>query len=899
MKRTFFTSLACIVLLPVLVACSDGSASTPAEKTSEADKQPVALALQDTWSLNSGCAIKDKGAAISTAGYQSSSWTRIAVPATVLAAQIAAGQFKDPFFGKNLRSIPGTTYPIGKNFSILPMSKDSPYACAWWYRKSFQIPQSQQGRQLWLRFDGINYRANIWLNGKQIARSDDVAGAFRRYELNITPEALVGQENVLAVETFAPTERDLGITWVDWNPSPPDKNMGLTGAVSLDSSGAVKLRSPLVTTSFSGASLDQAKLTVYGDLKNATKQVARGTVTAELLGFQLTQTYELAPGETKTIVFAPEKYQQLKVSNPQLWWPYQMGKPQLNSIIMRVSVDGVQSDQRSERFGIREITSELTDKGHRLFRVNGKPILIRGGGWSQDMLLRTDSRRLAQQFELTRDLHLNTIRLEGRLETDEFYRLADEQGILVIAGWSCCDQWEQWDSWTPENHTVAEASIRSQMLYLRHHASLLAWFNGSDNPPPAAVEKMYLKAEKELHWPNPVLSSATSTPTSVSGNSGVKMNGPYDFVAPSYWLVDTERFGGAFGFNTETSPGPAIPSEYSLRKFLPETSTWPPDETWNYHNGGNEFSNTSVFDDAMKASYGTPNSLNEYQKYAQAMAYDGERAMFEAHSANKYTATGVIQWMLNNAWPSMIWHLYDYYLDAAGGYYGARKACEPLHVQYSYGSHNIVVVNSEYVPLAGLHVQADVYDLQLKQVFSRNVPLDVGADSATQAFSIPAEIFTAGNQLHFVKLALLDAQGTRISENFYWVPSKLTVFDWDKTDFTHTPAASYEDLGALKKLPPAQIAAEIVGAATDGVAGVTVRVRNTSQALAFQLSLKALDSQGQAIAPAFWSDNYISLMPGETRILSVRLSAYAEQKEAIAAIALSGWNVPDKVVARP
>lgn len=247
----------------------------------------------------------------------------------------------------------------------------------------------------------------------------------------------------------------------------------------------------------------------------------------------------------------------------------------------------------------------------------------------------------------------------------------------------------------------------------------------------------------------------------------------------------------------------------------------------------------------------------------------------------------------------MIWHLYDYYLDAAGGYYGARKACEPLHVQYSYGSHNIVVVNSEYAPVAGLHVQADVYDLQLKQVFSRNVPLDVGADSATQAFSIPAEIFTAGNQLHFVKLALLDAQGTRISENFYWVPSKLTVFDWDKTDFTHTPAASYEDLGALKKLPPAQIAAEIVGAATDGVAGVTVRVRNTSQALAFQLSLKALDSQGQAIAPAFWSDNYISLMPGETRILSVRLSAYAEQKEAIAAIALSGWNVPDKVVARP
>ena len=175
-------------------------------------------------------------------------------------------------------------------------------------------------------------------------------------------------------------------------------------------------------------------------------------------------------------------------------------------------------------------------------------------------------------------MHLNAIRLEGKLETEDFFRLADEQGILVMLGWCCCDQWEHWDKWTAENHTVSAASLRSQMLRLRHHASLLVWLNGSDNPPPADVEKAYLDIEAETHWPNPVLSSASQTPTTVTGKSGVKMTGPYDYVAPSYWLTDTNRYGGAYGFNTETSPGPAIPTLSSLKKFIPESSIWPPDD---------------------------------------------------------------------------------------------------------------------------------------------------------------------------------------------------------------------------------------------------------------------------------------------------------------------------------
>ena len=199
-------------------------------------------------------------------------------------------------------------------------------------------------------------------------------------------------------------------------------------------------------------------------------------------------------------------------------------------------------------------------------------------------------------------MHLNTIRLEGKLETEDFFRLADEQGILVMLGWCCCDQWEHWDKWTAENHAVSAASLRSQMLRLRHHASLLVWLNGSDGPPPADVEKAYLDIEAETHWPNPVLSSASQTPTTVTGKSGVKMTGPYDYVAPSYWLTDTNRYGGAYGFNTETSPGPAIPTLSSLKKFIPESSIWPPDEIWSLHYGGEGFKKLTVYNEALEAT---------------------------------------------------------------------------------------------------------------------------------------------------------------------------------------------------------------------------------------------------------------------------------------------------------
>jgi exo-1,4-beta-D-glucosaminidase len=859
---------------PALAAIDSVSTSTP---------------LKSGWTVQSVCKVHGEGAQLSTPDAHTEGWYTAAIPATVLAVQVAAGEFKDPFVGTNLRSIPGTSYPQGDNFSNIEMPVDSPYRCGWWYRKTFHVAATERGRTFWLRFGGINYRADIWLNGQKIADSTQVQGAYRTYEFDVTKTLKPGQENVLAVETFAPTPTDLGINWVDWNPCPPDKDMGLWGPVTFITSGPVVVRSPMATSHFPDASLKSVELTVRTEVHNTTDHSTKGRLDGKVAGIAISQPVTLDAGETRTITFAPEDFSQLRIKNPHVWWPADVGGHPLETLTLRFVLDGAVSDEQSIRFGIREVTSELTPKGYRLFHVNQHPILIRGAGWSQDMLLRQQPERLAEEFRMVHDMHLNTIRLEGKMETDEFFRLADEQGVMVMAGWCCCDHWEHWDKWTPDTLNVATASLKSQLLRIRSHPSLIAWLNGSDNPPPANVETAYLKVLAQTDWPNVVLSSATATPTTVSGASGVKMTGPYDFVAPSYWLVDS-HYGGAYGFNTETSPGPAVLSLQSLKKMLPADHQWPQDAVWEYHAGGEGFQNIHVFNDAMTATYGKVKTAERYNQIAQSMAYDGERAMFEAYGRNKYTSTGVIQWMLNNAWPSSIWHLYDYYLDAGGGYYGTKKACELLHVQYSYDDHSVYVVNSVYDAAPNLTAVVHVYDLNLKELFTKSSSVDAGPDSSVKAIDIPQEVFQTASTTYFIQLELKNAGGTMVSRNFYWVPSKLTEFDWAKTNYTHTPAKTPEDMTALGSLPVAHIAATVH---TFGNL-IRVHLTNPSTKLAFQIAVEVRDERGERLPRATWTDNYIELMPGEERELMASIPSDmisgAGSKRAEWKVKIEGWN---------
>jgi exo-1,4-beta-D-glucosaminidase len=870
------------VFLFVSMFPRSSSAQTKAQTPTPAGSEDV-IQLHDGWTLASSCRVDKGGEVISTAHYAPTGWYPVTVPTTVVAALVKNKVYADPDYGMNLRHYPGMNYPIGANFSNIPMRQDSPFMVPWWYRKAFTLPESFKGKTIWLDFGGINYRANIFLNGKQIGDYDHIAGAWRTYELNISDVARPGQSNVLAVEVFSPTERDLAITFVDWNPSPPDKNMGLWRAVEVRASGPAAVRYP---TAVSEVDADgKAHITVTALVKNGTQQPVKGVLKGQIEKTEFSEEVELGPNEQKDVTFDPAQFPQLNLEHPRLWWPAQMGEPELYRLRMSFEVGGKSSDQSESNFGIREITSELNANGKRIFSINGKKILIRGGGWSSDMILRENSERLRAQFSYVEDLGLNTIRLEGKLETKEFFDLADERGILVLAGWCCCDAWEKWPNWRAEDFQIAEQSLRDQIYRLRSHPSLLVWLNGSDNPPPPDVEQTYLRVEKQLLWPNPVISSATAKPTTVTGESGVKMSGPYEYVAPAYWSEDSlgashpqscnqGGCGGGYGFNMETSPGPAVPPLESIKSMLPKEHWWPIDDWWNFHAGGGAFKDIHVFTDALNARYGPTNNLEDYATKSQMQAYEGIRAMYEAYSRNKYTSGGVIQWMLNNAWPSMIWHLYDFYLRPGGGYFGAKIAMQALAPVYGYDDRSIYVVNSRYQDLKALRVSTKVLNLDASEKFSNDSTVDVPADGVVKVFTLPD--ISDLSSTYFVRLRIEDAHGNPAGSNFYWLSTKRETIDWAKSNWYTTPTLSYADFTALWQLPKVKLTisdrSEKKG--EDEVTHVTLE--NPSKNLAFFVRLKVDQGKGgEEILPVLWEDNYVSLLPGEKREITARYRASA------------------------
>jgi exo-1,4-beta-D-glucosaminidase len=818
--------------------------------------------LRSGWAIQSSCQVAEKGGQISAPAFVPKGWHPTTVPSTVLAALVADKVFPDPFAGMNLRSIPGTSYPIGRVFSRLPMPDDSPYRCSWWYRTEFRAPGGP-GRVNHLHFGGINYRANVWLNGRQIASATDIAGAYRTYEFDVTEALKAGAANVLAVEVFAPTEKDLAINWVDWNPAPADKNLGLWREVYLTNSGPVVMRNPQIVSKVDVPTLESAELTVTAEIQNATDRPVSAHVEGRIETIRVTRDVTLAPRETQIVSFSPKDSPGLKLLHPRLWWPYQMGAPDLYTAELSVRAGGTMSDRQAVRFGIREVTSEFNEQGHRVFRVNGKRILIRGAGWAPDMFLRESRGRMDAELRYVKDMHLNAIRLEGKLESDAFYNLADEMGLLLMPGWCCCDIWEQWKNWPPENQTIATESLKSQGVRMRNHPSVFVWLNGSDNPPPAPIEQAYLDVLQKHGWPNPVVSSATQQKTTVTGASGVKMTGPYDWVPPSYWLTDTTH-GGAYGFNTETGPGPAVPPAESLRKFIPADHTWPIDDVWNFHAGGGGFRSLDVFRAAMDARYGQPAGMEDFARWSQVMAYEGERAMFEAYSRNKYVSTGVIQWMLNNAWPSLIWHLYDYYLMPAGGYFGTKKACEPVHAMYSYDDRSVWVVNSTYAPVKGLKLSTRVFNLDLTEKHAAEAAVDLEADASRRVLVVPE--ISGLTPTYFVRLDLRDGSGRVVGTNFYWLSTKPDIYDWAKTDYKFTPVTGHGDFTLLKALPAADVEMTSRLERQGDRQAVRVRVKNVGTSLAFMVRLRLVSERTHDdILPILWDDNFFPLMPGEER----------------------------------
>ena len=879
-----------IAIVAALIAAHAFVSAAAPKAAESAGKSLTAFDLLKGWEIQSSCNVKEAGEQVSRAGLATAGWHKTTVPNTVVGALVDDKTYPDPTYGANMKNLPGMNYSTATFFANQDMPEGSPFRCAWWWRNEFEVPAEFAKRNVVVHFPGINYRANIWFNGQRIGEAGEIAGTYRIFEFDLTKLMKPGAKNVIALEISAPAKEDLGITWVDWNPTPADKNLGIWKEVTLTARGPVSIRNPFVKAQLN-ADFTAADLTISADLRNDSAAATKGTLVAEVDGKTVKLPVELAAGESKSVRFEPEHFVALKLARPKLWWPYTIGTPYLYKARLHFAAGADVSDTATVAFGVRQVTSELTEGGHRLFKINGRRVLIRGAAWAPDMFLRPMSKKLDADLRYVKHMGLNTIRLEGRIDRDELFDKTDQMGILVMPGWTCCDMWEQWKDWTAETRKIAAASMADQARRLRNHPSVFVWLYGSDGPPPADVEKMYLSVLAEAEWPNPSVSSASETPTTVTGKSGVKMTGPYEYVPPVYWLADRQA-GGAYGYNTETSPGPAIPTLESVKRFIPGEHLWPIDDVWNYHAGGERFTTVNVFNDGLNRRYGPASSLEDYERKAQAAAYDGERAMFEAYGRNKYTSTGVIQWMLNNAWPSLIWHLYDYYLVPGGGYFGTKKAMEPLHVLYGYDDQSVAVVNDTYVERKGMKVRARVYSLEGKLLADREEALDVPSDGSVKAFDLPKA--DELSMTFFVRLDLRDARGRAVSDNFYWLSAKADTLDWaKKQDTVYTPQAEFGDLTGLATLPQVrlQTSGTFEQAANASTASAHIRVKNPSSNVAFQVRLRLARKKDDVdVVPVFWDDNYFSLLPGEERIISAEYDA-SELHGARPAIEVGGFNI--------
>ncbi len=416
---------------------------------------------------------------------------------------------------------------------------------------------------------------------------------------------------------------------------------------------------------------------------------------------------------------------------------------------------------------------------------------------------------------------------------------------------------------------------------------------------------MYLGILKELRWPNPSMSSVDNLTSALTGPSGIK-EGIYNWVPPSFWLVaghpETRKSApsfentraGAFGFTTETSPGPAVPPAESLRQMMPTDHLWPIDDVWNFHAGGGNFKDIPVYSDALNRRYGTATSMEDFARKAQLMNYEGSRAMFEAYSRNKYKSTGVIQWMLNNAWPSLIWHLYDYYLRPGGEYFGAKKACEPLHPLYSYDDHSIWVVNSSYQDFHKLRLTTHVYNLDLTEKYAHQAVLDASTDSSSNVFLLPD--IDGLTSTYFLQLTLDDSVGKRLTSNFYWLSTKSEALDWSKVTYDTTEAlakAQYGDFLGLNSLPRVRLRHSTSTEHRGGKMLTHVFVENPEKNLAMFVHLSVKRSNdGKEILPVLWQDNYFSLLPGEKRDITAEYRQ-SDVHNSKPMVSVDGWNVSE------
>ena len=719
-----------------------------------------------------------------------------------------------------------------------------------------------KGQHAELVFDGLDYYADIFLNGKQLASADTTFGVFIRRKYDVT--GLLKARNKLEVKLRRAQKGDLNIGFVDWNPRPLDESMGITRPVSLHTTGAVSIEDVYVVPDLDVESFKTADLCVRVRLQNKENRPVNAEIVLNLGNDPVRVPVSLAGGDLKEFVLTPAEADMLHVENPRVWWSWDLGKPELYTLAVAVEEAGVVSDCNETTFGIRKIESRLTEDGYRQMTLNGKDILIKGAGWTDDLFLRDTPESIEQQVRYVMDMNMNLIRFENIWGKDDtVYDLCDKLGVMALVGFSCQWEWEDYcglpevKNWGcingKEVEDLAFAYFRDQVTRLHNHPAVIAWMTGSDRIPNPDLEQRYLAVYEREDY-RPYICSAKSQ-KSLAGWSGTKMEGPYEYVGADYWYKDTEA-GGAFGWNTETGIGANLPQLESLKKMIPEESLWPLSNVWDYHctASSSAMNSTKQLQETVNGLYGGFDGLNDFVRKAHAVDYDGTRAMFEAFRVRVPKTTGIVQWMLNSAWPSLYWQQYDWYGVPTAAYYGTKKACEPVQLLFDYATRKVYAVN-ESADARELKATLQVFDAASKAIGKETKIVKVGYREVVPVFDLKRY----DGKPHFVALALADGDKP-VTDNFYVLPAKDNEYNWKKTNWYITPITAYADLGFAFKQPKAEVEMTV----GDG----KVTLVNKSGVISYMNILKAKDAAGNLVVPFTWSDNFFPILPGETKVVT-------------------------------
>lgn len=893
---------------------------------------PVSQVSLRDFRMQSAYLVSTPGDSLSDARYRSPIyWFPVKVPTTVLSGLVANRVYPDPYISMNNMLIPDASdsfnkqYHLGK-YSFLP-GVSNPWNKPYWFRTSFLVPSYERGRYFQLIFKGINYRAAVWVNGHQIADSSLMAGMFAQYSLDVSRYILPGQANGLAAEIYpldypglpshpqlnalgdfyangGPTG-DIGknvtmlcsVGW-DWIPAVRDRNMGIWQPVLLRSSGPVTLERPHVITRLPDLpDTNTARIHLHFRLKNHSDLLQSGNILITISPQSIsgpTITYSRPirlPGDSSLLLdLGPAQVPSLQINHPHLWWPNGYGNPDLYRIRFRFQGSQGISDDTSFLFGIRTTSSRDTlvnGWARRFFYVNGRKIHLVGGAWVPDMMLNMPYSRLDGEMRLYRNDHLNLLRIWGGgiAPSDLFFHLADRYGMLV---WQ--DFWVTGDTqgtfkgspdWPLEGRVYIDNMI-STIYRLRNHASLLLWTGGNEGH---AREELYRSMREHvagLDGTRPFIPGSSGFDRLPKGwnyswpdnqPSGVYSSGPYSWQDPQtyYRLVDAGR---DWGFKDEVGM-PSQPVYQSLPKMIPDLVPdpklpFPLNDTWGYHDACQGNGKYGIYYHALVRWFGAPASLKDYCQKAQLLNADGYRAIFEAADHKLNTTGGVLLWKLNAAFPSVMWEIFDWYLEPNAGYYAIQDACAPLHVQMDLDDSVVTAVNRTYRSFQGLREETRVLDLSGRVLYHQSSSLNLGPSSVRSILPLSGEL-KAHPGISFVELELKDSRGKLLSKNVYW-------------------EAPGHDFSSLSSMKPASLTLRILNKEIQGKRmRWTLKLSNPTRQLAFFIRAQ-LDHKGREVLPAIWSANFITLRPGTSQILHLSVDASQVQGGGNQ-LEWAGWNV--------